>query len=121
MPVRQLAEAGDDGIRAAFASVVDRATAEGREAGPENHARIEQVGIGDNPFAQAGNRLVDHRQYQSILEIGRHGCAVRRRLDCLAVFPPVIAVPRLATQATLLDEFVDLRRRHIAIRALGNR
>ncbi len=47
------------------------AATERRETGTEDHARIQQVRIGHYTFVQARNRLVQQRQDQAVLQIGR--------------------------------------------------
>ena len=54
---------------AAHSAAVRRET--GAKPVAEDRAGIEQVGVGDDPLAQAGHRLVDQRQNQPVLEIRR--------------------------------------------------
>ena len=61
----------DDGADAAGARVVERAAAEGGEAGAEQHRGVDEVGAFNDALAQAGDALVDHDEDQAIDEIGR--------------------------------------------------
>ena len=53
----QLFEPRDDRIDAARARVCERAAAERREAGAEDHAGIDEIRILDDAFAQHGDAL----------------------------------------------------------------
>src|SRR3569623_407135 len=50
---------------------VQRSAAERREAGAEDHARIEQIGIRHHALAQAGHGLVEVTEQQAIGDVRR--------------------------------------------------
>ena len=54
---------------AALPRVADRTARKRREPRAEDDAGIEQIGIGDDTFVQARNRLVDQRQQQAVGEL----------------------------------------------------
>src|SRR5690606_6574242 len=67
----QLLQARLQLVGADRADVRDRAAAEGCEAGAEDHAGVQQVGIGDDAVVQAAHRLVEQRQDEPVLEVLR--------------------------------------------------
>ena len=84
--------------------VGDRAAAERREASAEDHAGVEQVGIGDDAIMQAAHRFIEHRQDQAILEIGWRLVILRYLgLDGAAVLPCVEALAVLFAALAGLD------------------
>ena len=80
----KLREPLDDVLDAARSCIADRATREWREPGAEDDAGVQQIGVGDDAFVQAGDGLVDERQQQPIGEIAVEGGAAAV-LDRLAV------------------------------------
>src|SRR5690606_26830776 len=83
-----------DRVLAAAADVVDWAAAERRETRTEDHAGIQQLGVGNHAFAQAGDGLVQHREDQPVLQVGRAELGAGRILPRLALV--VIAVEAFA-------------------------
>ena len=75
MPALQLRQPLTHRAEAAMARVLQRAAAERGEAGAEDHAGIEQVGIGDDALAQAGDALIDQREDQPVGQILGRGAA----------------------------------------------
>src|SRR3546814_1289169 len=73
----QRLQALQHGVDASLADVLDRAAAERGEAGAEDHARIEQVGIFDHAVVQRGDGLVEQRQHQPVLEVPGHLVVLR--------------------------------------------
>ena len=69
--LRSSCEPRDDRVDAARARVLNRAAAKRREARAEDHAGIDQVRILDDALAEHGDRFIDQRQHQAILQIRR--------------------------------------------------
>src|SRR3546814_7401786 len=89
----QRLQALQHGVDASLADVLDRAAAERGEAGAEDHARIEQVGIFDHAVVQRGDGLVEQRQHQPVLEVPGHLVVLRHLgLLRLALGPGVPAL-----------------------------
>ena len=65
----QLVESVHDVFDSTLPSVLNRTARERREPGAENHARVEQIGVGDDAFGKARARFVDERQHESVLEV----------------------------------------------------
>ncbi|NIR32571.1 MAG: hypothetical protein GWN84_25360 [Gammaproteobacteria bacterium] len=74
MTVRDPLQSLHHGIDAFAARAAHGAAPEGREAGAEHHAGVEQIGVGDWPFTQAGHRLVEQAQNEPVLD----GAGIRR-------------------------------------------
>ncbi len=57
--------------RAAITGVFQRPAAKRSEAGAENDAGIELVGVADDALVQARHSFINHWQHQAILQIAR--------------------------------------------------
>ncbi len=80
--LRELLQSLHAGVDAAGARIGHRTAAKRREAGAEDHTGIDQIGILDNAFAQAGDTLIDQRQDQPVGEVSEAapspaGCPLR--------------------------------------------
>src|SRR5690348_11931664 len=64
-------QARDDRSDTAAACIGQRAAPEGSETRTEYDSSIDQVGVLNNAFAQAGDTLVDEDENESVDEIGR--------------------------------------------------
>jgi len=100
-----------DLVRALAADVLDGAAAEGGEAGAEDHAGIEQVGVRHHALVQAGHRLVEHGQDHALGDVfGRRVIGVHLGLDRLAVLPDVEALAVLLAALARLQQGLQARR-----------
>src|SRR5271169_3196514 len=71
LPGGELLETFDDRLRANGVGVRAQTAAEGRESGAEDHREVELRGARDDPFREAEGRLVDHRENQAVLDLGK--------------------------------------------------
>ena len=92
-----------------------RAAAKRRKARAKNHARIDQVRIGDDVFAQARHALVDQRQHQPVRQVAAGTVAViHLQLHGLAIHPSVVALTGLAPEFFRRHQRFDALQRHAA-------
>src|SRR5690606_7038829 len=95
----------------ALANGLDRATAERRIAGAEDHAGIEQVRVLDHALVQRGHRLVEQRQHEPVLEVAGRLVVLRHLgLLRLAVLPGVDALAVLLAALAGLGRLRQRRR-----------
>jgi hypothetical protein len=59
----QLGESIDNLLDPALSSVMNRSAPKRRESCAENHACIEQVGIGDDAFRKTRTRFIEEREH----------------------------------------------------------
>ena len=82
-----------------------------REARRKYRTGIEQVSVRDDVLAQAGDRLIEHRQHQPILEVRGRRAPAAWRAHRLAILPGVETLAALAAHFFLRHELrKDLRR-----------
>src|SRR3569832_398291 len=107
----ELFETAPHGRRAGLFREVEGATAEGGEAGAEDHAGIEQVGVGHHPFAQARHRLIEVTKHQAIGDIRRRAIAlVRFHQHGLVTLIAVKALAALLAETARRDEVAQALR-----------
>src|SRR4029077_10887182 len=106
---RELFEPRHHGGDAAGPCVVEWAAAEGGEAGPEQHRRIDEIGGFHYALAQTRDTLVHHHENQPIDEIGRCARVRSGRLDGLALPPQVETLAALATEFLGCEQLVEPR------------
>src|SRR4051812_7504703 len=81
--------------------IMQRTAAEGGEAGAEDEAGVDQIGIGDDAFLQHALRFAQVRLDQLLDELG--SVRVRLALDRFAVLPPVDALAALLAELAGVD------------------
>src|SRR5689334_6010389 len=91
-------QARDDGIDAASACISQRTTAKWCKPRSENHAGVDEVGIGHDFLAQHRGAFVGQRQDQPVLEILRRLGHRARGLHGLAVDPAIETFAALAAE-----------------------
>src|SRR5450631_3401578 len=101
---RQRRQPGTDRIDAPISGVVHRSATKRCKACRKNRSGVQQIGVPDDPFPQAGNRLVEHRQHQPVLEVGGYRALVAGNRHRLAVLPRVEALAALAPEVPVADE-----------------